>query len=212
MSAADVNERLQRFFELAGIRRDASWLYPPATDAQIAAAESALGFDLPDDLEDLLRIHNGGNLIDLTEWTGVYEKATRGLVGISRSLREQAMPDLRIDGLLGMEPGPRALAVASASHVSILYDMDGEPGRLLYFETDSNPAIIPLCRSIADLLDCHIALAEAGFIALQPLGPSVEGPADEVREVYASHHVAAAPIWGIESWLSWPGSADFSID
>ncbi len=212
MSAVGLDEKLHRFFDLAGISDDAPWLRPPATELQIAGAEDALGFGLPDDLVELLRVHNGGNLIDSTEWIGVYEEPTRGLVGVSNSLKTQAIADLRLGGLLGMEPGPRALVVAGASHDSILYDMDDEPGRLLYCETDSNPAIIPLCRSIAALFDCHIALAEAGFITLGQIGPFVDGPPDEVNAIYVSHHVAAAPMWGTESWLAWPGSADFSID
>lgn len=212
MSAPGLDEQLRRFLDLTGIDDAAPWLQPPAADVQIAGAEGALGFGLPDDLVELLRVHNGGNLIDSIEWIGVYEEPTRGLVGVSDSLKTQAIADLRLGGLLGMEPGPRALVIASASHDNILYDMDDQPSRLLYCETDSNPAIIPLCRSISALFDCHIALAEAGFITLGPLGPFVDGPRDEVRDIYVSHHVAAAPMWGTESWLAWPGSADFSID
>ncbi len=162
-------------------------------------------------MKQLLRVHNGGALLDSEQWTGAHGDEGRGLVEISTQLQQQSFPDLRFYGLLGTEPGPRALAIAGASQTNILYDMDTEPGRLLYLDVLSGPAVIPLCRSISTLIECHIALARAGFVTLQPLGPSVIGPKDEVRDIHRAHHVAYVGH-GTEDWLSCPGSAHFTID
>ncbi|HET8929749.1 MAG TPA: hypothetical protein VFN21_03725, partial [Acidimicrobiales bacterium] len=119
---------------------------------------------------------------------------------------------LLLDSHASLVTGPRTLLLAAEAQVYILYDLDTVPGRLLYVHVLSTPSIIPLCSSLAKLVDCYIALAEAGFVTLEPLGPRVHGPFDEVREVFVEHHVAHALETGIDTWLAWPGSADFAID
>ena len=112
---------------------------------------------------------------------------------------------LRAIPVLDLDPGPRTLYVATSSQEGILYDMDDRPGRLLYLDSMSDPAVIPLCRGLASLIDCYIALAEAGFITLQTYCPSVAGPFDEVRDIFVTHGVTHTLITGTDTWLGWPG-------
>ena len=102
--------------------------------------------------------------------------------------------------------------MATSSQVGILYDMDDVPGRLLYLDSISDPTVIPLCRDLASLINYYITLAEARFITIEPLGPLVDGPFDEVRDIFVTHRVAHTLITGTETWLGWPGSAGFTID
>lgn len=207
----EITERLLRFFELAGIPNDAAWLLPGATDADLEATEAALGFALPPDLSELLRVHNGVNFFDAFQWAGAFEATNEDNWRIEK-LRSQWLYGLLLDAHAGHLDGPRTLWLAAEAQVAILYDMDTVPGRLLYVHVLSTPSIIPLCSSLANLVDCYIALAEAGFVTLEPLGPRVHGPFDEVRQVFVDHHVAHALETGIDTWLAWPGSADFTID
>lgn len=207
-----ITDRYRRFEERIGVGADEPWLRPPVTAAELARTEKRLGFRLPDDLVELLSIHNGLNLFDAHQWVPCLDHDEAGLAGMTASFHELLSAQLIADGLVDLVPGPRTLYVGAASQEGILYDPDGRTGTILYLDVLSSPSIIPLARDLATLIDGYIALAEAGHITVDDLGPNRSGPQDEGRDILVAHGVAD-PMWhGINSWLSWPGSSTFMAD
>lgn len=205
--ATGVADRWRRYADLVGIS-EAPHLRPPATPDKLASADAALGFAVPDDLRELLSVHDGGFLLDSHEWLGVGEGADGPLVSASRWLGEFAAGELEEHQRGRPFPGPRTLYVAAGAQVGILYDMDDMAGRLLYFDVQSRPAVAPLCSSLLTLLDCYIALAERGFVSVGSSGPRVTAEAtDEVRDVYRRFGVADVRF-GLRSWLASQGGAN----
>lgn len=212
MTGTAIGDRYRAFLRIAGIPDDAPWLLPGATDADLEATETALGYALPPDLAELLRVHNGVNFFDYFQWSGAFKVADAEHWRVEPVVRHW-LYGLLLDQQPDLVLGWRTLLLAAEAQVYILYDMDERPGRLFYVHVLSTPSmIIPLCASLENLVDCYRALAEAGFVTLEPLGPRVHGPFDEVRQIFVEHHVAHALETGIDTWLAWPGSADFTID
>ena len=211
MSDFGVAELYERFNQITGITGSEPWLRPPVTDQELLRTEESLGCSLPGDLLELLQLHNGGVLLDTHEWLGCLPMAGGGLVQRSTFLQATLLPEVRSYGGLDLDPGRRTLQVTAESQLGILYDRDEVVGRLLYLEVFSTPAVIPLARSLTSLLDCYVALAAEGFVTVGELGPFVDGPLEAVREIFVTHGVAHALQTGIAPWLSWPGSASFSI-
>lgn len=211
MSNLGVAELFETFSEIVGFTGAEPWVYPPVTDHELRLTEEGLGWGLPGDLVELFRIHNGGMLFDSHEWIGCRRPPDGGIVTLTTFLHESLLPEKRSYGGLGLDPGPRSLYAVASSQVGILYDVDNQPGRLLYLDMLSAPAVIPLARSLTSLLDCYVTLAREGFVTVGELGPLVDGPLEAVREVFVTHGVAHALQTGIAPWLSWPGSASFSI-
>ncbi len=213
-----IADRYERFLSLTGMSPDEEWLWPPATDADVAAEERALGHALPGDLAELLQVHNGECLFDSHQWLGCSDG--KRMAQQSSWFNHELIVELRSNPSLAVDPGPRTLYAATNSQVGILYDMDEVPGRLLYLDVLSPAQVVPLCRDLTTLIDCYLALAEAGHIGLTPIGPVVgpstvhwpEGVMDEVREIYVANHVAPVALQGIDGWLSRPESATFTID
>jgi cell wall assembly regulator SMI1 len=211
MSEIGISERWEQFVARLGIPDGAPWLKPPVAASQLASTEAAVGFELPADLRALLEIHNGGRLFDGDDWAGCSVPPAPGLASVTERFRAFVASDLLPEGQLERVPSPRTLHLTGTAQVGLLYDLDSDPGRLLYLDVLARPAVIPLCRDLATLMDCYISLAEAGLYTVEPQGPFVTGPPDAVREIYLRSRVAAAPIYGIEAWVAWPGSSDFEI-
>lgn len=213
MTETGITERIERFLAMVGAAPDAPWLRPPATDAEIEGTQVGLDCELPQDLVELLRVHNGGRIFDAHEWIPATRDPDDGLAAWRQISQTLITGQLLPAGQLDLVPGPRTLCVAVASQVEILYDLDDEPGRLLYLDTLSDPAVIPLARNLAALLDCFLALANDGYLALDgPSNPHLSGPMDEICGVFAAHKVAGALHVAIETWQSWLDGATFSID
>ena len=213
MMGDELTDLYERFRGLVRWPEGSPWLRAPAARSEIEFVEHELGYALPDDLKAMLRIHNGGRLLDAEEWLPCVANRDAGLLAYKQIL-DGVLAELESAQLLaGVVPGPRTLQVTAASQVGVLYDLDEQPGRLLYLEVTSDPPVVPLARSLTVLLDAYVAMAEAGFVRVDAgLGPRVEGPPDQVRQIFAEHKVADVASSGISAWLQWPGAADFSID
>lgn len=213
MTETGITERIERFLTMLGAPPDAPWLRPPATDAEIDGTQAGLGYELPQDLVELLRVHNGGRIFDAHEWIPATRDPEDG-IGAWRQISQTLITgQLLPAGQLDLVPGPRTLCVAVSSQVEILYDLDDKPGRLLYLDTLSGPAVIPLARSLVALLDCFLALANHGYLTLDgPSNPHLNGPMDEICDVFATYKVAGALHVAIETWQHWLGATRFSID
>lgn len=214
-------ERYGRFLALAGIPNDARWLNPPITDTAIESAQQDLGFELPADLVELFRVHNGVNLFDVYQWFGCVDGRQAPLAGHSKYLNDDLLPELRANDTLTMvDPGPRTLYIAGEAHVGIFYDMDEIPGRLMHLSITEEVSVVPLCRDLTTLVDAYLALAEAGHITVRSIGPLV-GPdgqsrpqsvVDEVTDILLAHNVAPAFWISNDGWLAHPEAATFTID
>jgi cell wall assembly regulator SMI1 len=200
MPAGTIAERWARFAEHLGIGT-AGFLRPPATEGQLHRAEEHLGYPLPADLRELLSVHDGGYLLDGHEWLGCAEGADSPLVGSTRALGPFIAEQLLVEQQLDLVPGTRTLWIAAAPQLGILYDLDEQPGRLLYLDVLCRPAVIPLCRDLATLLDCYIELAGSGYMSVEPLNPRVAtDPILATRDIYLRHGVADVRF-GLEAWL-----------
>ena len=73
--------------------------------------------------------------------------------------------------------------------------LDDLPGRLLYLDVLRNPAVIPLCRDLATLLECFVELAEAGHVIVGGHAPILGDPADgRIGAILRRHGVAERPF------------------
>ena len=127
-----IADRYERFLSLTGMSPDEEWLWPPATDAEVAAEERTLGHALPGDLAELLQVHNGECLFDSHQWLGCSDG--KRMAQQSSWFNHELIVELRSNPSLAVDPGPRTLYAATNSQVGILYDMDEVPGRLLYLD------------------------------------------------------------------------------
>lgn len=221
MGNSDFAERYDRFLTLAGISHDATWLRPPVSDNELASVQEHLGLELPADLVELLRVHNGVNLFDVYQWFGCVDGRQAPLAGHSKYLNDDLLPELRANDTLTMvDPGPRTLYIAGEAHVGIFYDMDQIPGRLMHLSITEEVSVVPLCRDLTRLVDAYIALAEAGHITVYTIGPRV-GPdrqsrpqsvVDEITDILLAHKVTPAFWIGNDGWLARPEAATFTID
>lgn len=221
MSGNSLADEVRTFDQLLGISPDAPWFYPPPTDDLIKSNERALGHELPKDLLELYRVHNGGFIFDAIEWTPL----------VDRSKWPSPLSHLDLEWFVAVElaeragvmPGPRTLQVASASHRMILYEMDDHPGRLLNLMVANEHALIPLCRSLRAFVDCQVDLAENGYIYLERNGPHFgPGPGqsglwsdefvDRLVGICSDHGVCPAYYLGNDIWLQRPEAAAFGID
>ena len=183
------------------------WLKAPASAAEIAATEQTVGFSLPDDLKAIFGQHNGGRLLDEHVWLSCKE-GSHGLAGATEHLQKQLVPNLRIDGLLNLVPGPHALMVTSPGETGVIYDPDLQSSRLLYLDVLAVPSIVPFARDLENLLRCYIAIARAGLVNPGPRGPELAGSVEELYPVFLAHDVAPIPPFGIERWLNSPFFTD----
>lgn len=120
-------------------------------------------------------------------------KADGGMLAAQASLQELVLEFLAADPSPELVvPGPRALWVANLPQCGILYDLDEQPGRLLWMDVIApvldRPGIVPLVRSLGALVDIYLALAEAGHISVDmEHWPCLTGPDDEIRDIYLQH-------------------------
>ncbi len=220
MSDDQLADRVRAFDRILGIPPDAPWFYPPMTNDLILASEQALGHRIPDDLLELYRVHNGGQIFDYFDWVPISD----------RNESRYSLDHFDLDWFVTEEvaehaafmPGPRTLGVASAPHRMILYDMDEQPGRLLYLEIVADNTLVPLCRSLRAFAEYHLALAHGGYSYLAEAGPRFGiGPRQfgEWSDVFVGrlvtrcleHGVNPAYHLGTDVWLEHPEAADFSV-
>lgn len=207
---AAVDQILQ-FEEILGLEGSESWLNPPVEPGAIGFVEDALGVALPEDLQDLWHLHNGGELVDGHYWVDCMAVANDGILELTRHIREDLLTvGDSLPELFDLMPGPNVLAVAAAAQVFILYDMDDVPGRLLYVDVLASPMVIPLAISLEAYFEAWVAVARAGYVRIDG-GPIVDEPLDEVRSILLAKNVCPAPLSGIGHWFTMPESNDFEI-
>ncbi len=189
--AMTTSETYTQFITSLGIGHDAPWLRRPASEDEIRQTERELGSSLPEDLVDLLRLHNGGRLLDVHEWIGCTASAKRNLSRASSWFNTEMMHEFRSqpDALGSITPGPTTLLIAQTSHNGILYDTDTVPGRLLCYDVMSTPAVRVLANSLDSLLACFVELAQAGCIELTEIGPLVGMPTPVLFDILEKHDV-----------------------
>ena len=105
------------------------------------------------------------------------------------------------------------MAIASSSHVFLLYDMDDHPGQLSYCHVSSMHAVVPLAVSLERYFEAWASLAEADLI--RPAGELIliRSAEDypESESVLLDHGVSLAPFRGNDGWLSLPEARGFKI-
>lgn len=206
-------DQLRRFQRALGIRGDEPWLAPPATAEGISNVESWLGRPLPEDLRDLLAIHDGGTLAGIHPWMGC-SFSSHGLIAATEYFRESilSLADVEPEAF-DLVPGPDTLVVTATGQRMILYDLDDRPGRLLFVHTLFSPVVVPLASSLERYFTAWAAVAEAGLLERDE--DSIYIPSDEVAEpacrILLDHAVAPAPIIGTGTWVLHPEYRTFQL-
>lgn len=213
----EIGDRWDRLAALLRIPDDVAWLYPPVTDAQLRSTEQQLGRELPEDFVEFYRIHNGLYLHNV-EWVG----ANLGLLQLTAHLHTDLIPDITAQAdefgfYVDATPGSDALYVASAGHYGVLHSaVEDAPGRLLWLDVTCTPKAVPFARSLAQLLEAYIAVAEAGLVDTElGVGPSAvtepKSARAEADRIFVDHGVAAVGSWTIGHWVRSPLSDGFRI-
>lgn len=210
MSALD---QLRRFQQAQHIEGDEPWLAPRATPEGIDEVESWLGRPLPADLRTILAVHDGGTLAGPDRWMGCRFPG-HDLIGASEYFRDAvlSLADIEPDRF-DLVPAPSTPVVAVADSVMVLYDLDDQPGRLLYTHTQFSPIVLPLAASLERYFSAWAAVAEAGL--LERHEDSIYVPDDESVEpacrILLDHAVAPAPVIGTGAWVLRPEYPTFEL-
>lgn len=188
MTDLGIADRVEKYLELIGVDRQARWLNPPATKAEIAATEEALGYEVPEDLKEVLSRHNGGSIFDAYEWIGCFVDDRKGLSWFRDFLRG-VLNEIRGYATLDPEPGRRTLYVATIGQVGILYDPDSSGHQILLLDVVAGRQVTPLAADLSALVDYYLALAEAGLVETGTNWPHQAGSSEDRREIRLAHGV-----------------------
>lgn len=182
MTYLGIADRVEKYLELIGVDREARWLNPPATEAEITATEEALGYEVPEDLKEVLSLHNGGSIFDVYEWIGCFADNRKGL-SWWRDHLQGVLNEIRGYATLDPDPGPRTLYIATIGQVGCLYDLGSSGHQILLLDVVAGRQVKPLAADLSALVDYYLALAEAGVVETGTKWPHQAGSSEERRKI-----------------------------
>ena len=154
-------ERIERWLEAQGELRQ---LRPPATEAQLAAAEAGLGFSIPAEVRESLLRHDGVMPDAWPDWSAMR------LAHMLRNAEWDSGRDIEDDAahLLSVADG------GDGSYLVLRFDENGQTsGQLFFFESQLENEVFPswLARltDIADGLESGRYGLDSSFISITEL-------------------------------------------